>query len=702
MRSALRPSSWIRRKPCAPAWRASPRSRRAASCSCGFGRDGCSIGRGCRFGLGGPEAAAMTRKPGSQWDLIAPLMLRLRPHWRVDRQVARGQIWYVLHDPASGRNFRISPEAYSIVGSMDGSRTVGNIYDSARRKLGASAPTIDELVSLLSQLHGADALLSSAPAASGELVARQRRLGSAKRLQQLRSPLAIRIPLIDPDRLLNRAKWIGQVVFSRSGIVVWLLTIGYALAIAASNWKELSGNIIDRVLAVDNLPLMFGSFVLAKLVHEFGHGFAAVRWGGRVHEMGIMLLVLAPVPYVDASSSARFPSKWQRAAVGAAGVYVELFLAGLAMIVWANVEPGLVRSACFNLAFVASVSTLLFNANPLLRYDGYYVLGDLLEVSNLGTRSNRYFTYLIQRWVLRLPNASRPPVTQSEQLPLLLYAVASFAYRIFLSTMIALFLAQKYFLIGATLAVWLVISAFVLPVWKAIRYLARAPAVSGYRGRSAFISGALVTATALALFVVPVPLTISAEGVVWPPESSEVIAGTDGFVVELLSAPNSQLCLKCPVLKLVDPDLDVRTKVLEARLKALKARHQGERTENLVKSQLTEREIEHVEQQLAVEQIKRGELEVKSPSEGRLVIASPDDVPGKFVRRGSAVGYAVQPETLLVRAIVRQDDIGLVRSMLERISLRLAGSVQELRSGDIVRMTPSASDRLPTLALSTT
>jgi putative peptide zinc metalloprotease protein len=117
---------------------------------------------------------------------------------------------------------------------------------------------------------------------------------------------------------------------------------------------------------------------------------------------------------------------------------------------------------------------------------------------------------------------------------------------------------------------------------------------------------------------------------------------------------------------------------------------------------LTEREMEHVEQQLAVEQIKRGELEVKSPSEGRLVIASPDDVPGKFVRRGSAVGYAVQPATLLVRAIVRQDDIGLVRSMLERISLRLAGSVQELRSGDIVRMTPSASDRLPTLALSTT
>ena len=117
--------------------------------------------------------------------------------------------------------------------------------------------------------------------------------------------------------------------------------------------------------------------------------------------MGIMLLVLTPIPYVDASSASAFRTKWERIMVGAAGMAVELFIAALALFVWINIEPGTVRAILYNMIFIASVSSLLFNGNPLLRYDAYYILGDLLEIPNLGPRGIQYLGYLAQRLSLR-------------------------------------------------------------------------------------------------------------------------------------------------------------------------------------------------------------------------------------------------------------------------------------------------------------
>src|SRR5262249_14668481 len=155
-------------------------------------------------------------------------------------------------------------------------------------------------------------------------------------------------------------------------------------------------------------------------------------WGGEVHELGIMLLILVPVPYVDASSSSAFREKWRRAVVGGAGIMVEAALASAAIIVWISVEPGLVRAVAFNVALIAGVSTLFFNGNPLLRFDGYYMLCDLIEIPNLGTRANKYFFYLIERYVLRLSDAKSPVSARGEEFWFFFYAVASYIYRMFI------------------------------------------------------------------------------------------------------------------------------------------------------------------------------------------------------------------------------------------------------------------------------
>ena len=157
------------------------------------------------------------------------------------------------------------------------------------------------------------------------------------------------------------------------------------------NWPELSMNTSDRVLALENIFLMALVYPVVKLIHEFGHAYVLKKWGAEVHEMGIMFLVFFPVHYVEASESISFSSKYQRMLVGAIGVMVELFLAASAMILWANIEPGVVRTLAFNTMIVAGVSTLLFNGNPLLKFDAYYVLSDYLEIPNLASKANAYW-----------------------------------------------------------------------------------------------------------------------------------------------------------------------------------------------------------------------------------------------------------------------------------------------------------------------
>ena len=149
-----------------------------------------------------------------------------------------------------------------------------------------------------------------------------------------------------------------------------------------------------------------------------------------VHEFGVMFLVFAPVPYVDASAASEFRSKWRRALVGAAGMIVEVFFAALALYVWLAVEQGLVRALAYNVMLIAGVSTVVFNGNPLLRYDGYYILADLLEIPNLAQRATRYWGYLVERYVFRTEDSKDFVATRGERIWLLLYAPASFFYRV--------------------------------------------------------------------------------------------------------------------------------------------------------------------------------------------------------------------------------------------------------------------------------
>jgi putative peptide zinc metalloprotease protein len=509
----------------------------------------------------------------TSWYRVADVKPRLRNHAQIHRHVYRGSVWYVMQNHSTGKFHRFTPVANLIIGLMDGKRTLQEIWDLACVRLGDDAPSQDEAIKLLSDLHKADVLQSDAPPDIHELHQRRKQHARARWKQYIGNPLSLRFPLLDPDRLLERAMPVLSPFLGWLGAALWIGTVGWALVLIAMHWSELSGDAIDRMFSVENMLLMWFVFPLIKLLHEFGHALATKAGGGEVHEMGVMLLVLMPVPYVDASAATAFRDKRSRVLVGAAGMLVEIFIAALAVFAWVHLEPGTGRAIAYNVILVAGVSTLLFNANPLLRYDGYYILADYLEIPNLAQRSNEYVGYLVNRYVFGIDGGTSPVSAGGESGWFFFYAVGSFFYRMFMMVSIALLVASRFFFVGVVLAVWAFTTMLLLPLVKKVDYLFSSPRLESRRQRAVLATVAAVVVLSTILFWVPAPSSTRAEGVIWAPDEAQVRATVDGFVTAVLAKPDQVVHRGDVVIQTEDPELGARSVVLQAQLAELDARY---------------------------------------------------------------------------------------------------------------------------------
>ena len=634
----------------------------------------------------------------SSWYRVAELRPRLRSHALVHRHVYRGQVWHVLQDRSSGRFHRFSPTANLIIGLMDGKRSLREIWETACTSLGDDAPTQDEVVGVLASLHRADALQAGVRPDMRELHQRNKQLQAAKLKQYLANPLSLRFPLFDPDRLLEWMNPLGRFLFGPLGLLLWLGLVGWALAAAGQHWSELSKNSTDQIFAAENLLLMALVFPFAKLVHEFGHAMAVKARSGEVHEMGVMLLVLMPIPYLDASASLALRDKYSRMLVGAAGMLAEIALAALAMLVWVNAEPGTVRALAYNLMLVAGVSTLVFNANPLLRFDGYYIFSDWLEIPNLGQRANAHFTYLIKRHLLGVAGLTPGDDMPGERAWFVGYAVSSFAYRMFISLSIALLVAQQYFFLGVLLAIWSLWNSLLLPLAKQIGYLYASNELRSGRWRAVLMTVLTVCALAGLVFWLPAPSWTRTEGVTLAPRDAGVRASVDGFVSALTAGPNQTVTRGQPLIVTEDPEHAARVRVLGAQLGEQLARYSAAH-DDPVQMGIIGEEIVHLRQRLAEARQRMADLVLRSPGDGIFLMPDAGDLPGRYLRRGELVGYVLDRAALSVQVVVPQGDIDLVLKATRRIDVRLAERLAEPMVARIKRVVPAATNQLPGRAL---
>jgi putative peptide zinc metalloprotease protein len=581
---------------------------------------------------------------------------------------------------------------------MDGARSVQTLWEEANAAGTGDACTQNEVVDLLVQLSGAELLSADVSPDAQALFERYRKKRRMTWKQYLLNPMSLKLPLVDPhafvDRCAPRLAW----CFTPWGFLLWLAVVLPALVLAGQHWNELTHNFSEQVLSSSNLWVMAGVFPVVKLLHEFGHAFAVRVWGGSVREMGLMFLVFAPVPYVDASAAALFPSKWRRAVVAAAGVLTELFLAALSLYVWLLAEPGIARAVAYATMVVAGVSTLVVNGNPLLRYDAYYVLSDLIEMPNLAQRGQKYLTYLWDRTVCGAEDAEAPPESAAERRWLLVYTPLAWCYRVFVMLSIILFLSGEFFIFGILLALWSLMTLFAVPLWKAWRHLARSPVLQRTRAKAISRSLALLL-LALLLVLIPVPLYTRAEGVVWLPEQALVRAGGDGFFVRWQVEPGTWVKTGDVLFEQEDRQLMTGIEVARAKVDEARARHRAEAFTDPAAARVSERAWRQEREILARLEERKARLTGRAQADGVLAAAKAQDLPGRRLKQGELIGYVLAKDALVARTVVTQDDIDLVRTRFAGAELRFADSIGHRAQVTLIRPPAGGVNELPSPAL---
>lgn len=633
------------------------------------------------------------------WYKVANLRPRFRRNVFVRRHLYRGEPWYVLEDTAGMRHQRLSAHAYHWLGLLDGRRTVQQAWDLANARQGDRAPGQAEVLRILTQLNNAQLLEGDLDPDIDGLFSHKQEQDTRRRRQRVVNPLVLPFSLYDPDRLLARLNVWFRPLLGWIGVMLWLALLAGGGVLAAMHWQELSEVGLADLSSPQNLLLFWLLYPLVKLLHELGHGLAVKAGGGEVHDMGITILALMPVPYVDASAASAFENKWKRAAVSAAGLMVETGLAVLALVFWLLLEPGLLRTAALDVMVIGTVSSVLFNGNPLMRFDAYYVLSDLIEIPHLWRRSRSYYLHLGKRFLFGQADRDGMSRSRAEAGWLLSYGALSYGY--WLAVLFGLFFLALEIssVLAALLLAWILTVQVGLPLWQFLRFLRHG--VSTRRGRRRGLAWSLFLGAALVvlLAVVPLPFYSDAEAVVWPPDHARVRSETDCLAAERLVADGErvergQLLVRCD-----DPLLDTEIRVLRAKLAELRAEYDGYGLRERMERSVLREEMRSTEAELELLQERRSGLEVRSPERGYFVSVLGDALLGHLVPQGEDLGYVLKRDERVLRAVIDERDIGLFAPEQIEVEVTLVETPRQSHAGRLLRIVPGAGQDLPSAAL---
>jgi putative peptide zinc metalloprotease protein len=631
------------------------------------------------------------------WYRVAHLHPRLRSHVQVDRHCYRGEIWHVLKDPISGRQHRMNPLGYRIVARLDGRMSVQQIWDQAVVDAGDDAPTQPDVMALLAQLHNSELIQTEATPDVDDMFDRADTRRGRERRQRL-NPLSMRVALLDPTRWLDAGTPLAAWVLRRWALWAWLALVSTALVLLAPRAATLGAYAALHLSTPRMLLTLWLAYPLIKALHELAHAFAVRVWGGEVHEMGISLLMLMPVPYVDASSAAGFRERHRRVLVSLMGILAETTLAALAALLWLNVSDGMLREAAFATMLIGGVSTLLFNGNPLLRFDAYHALADAIESPGLAPRSDAYWRYLGKRYLMGAALAQPPTMAPGERRWLFGYGLASGVYRVIVSITVVGWLAGLNLVLGVGAGLWLLATMLMRPAYRLVRYARSSPELRGQRARASAVAAWVVLVPLVLVFAVPVPERTRAEGVVWAPEQAQVRSQEEGTVEQVAAQDGQQLAAGDVILQLRNPVLDTELERVEARLRGLEVAYY-----NLLFNApaqaggvAQERRIASAERERIAARISA--LTVRSTVVGRVALRHAQDLPGTFLPRGALVAHVLAPGAASVRVLVSQADVARVQMQAGRVDVRLADDPATSLRAKLLAQTPAATRQLPSAA----
>jgi putative peptide zinc metalloprotease protein len=477
-----------------------------------------------------------------------PLRLRMRPDITYDQQTYQGRTYWIVKDPVVLKYFRFEEEEFAILLMLDGCSSPDQIQRRFNRRFSPQKISLRELLHFVGSLFRGNLVISDSPGQGDQLLRRGTENKKRRRTAALSNVLAIQLKGIDPDRILTNLNRIFGWLFSKFAVAAAALLALSAMMLVLINWELFSNRLptFQEFFAAKNWIWLALTLGCTKILHEFGHGIACRRFGGRCHEMGIMFLVLTPCLYCNVSDSWTLANKWHRIAIGAAGMYFEFILASICVFVWSFTEPGIVNHLALNIIVVSSVSTLAFNANPLMRYDGYYILSDLSEIPNLRQKASKLLNQFASTFILGIPHADDPFLPSRRKWLFIVYSIAAGLYRWFVTFSIFWFLysvLEPYGLkiIGQLIAMMALYGLIVHPIISFAKFLTVPGRIDQVNRTRIMISSATIVAVLAMILVIPVPHYITCPFHVQPMDATQVYVSVPGFARRIECAHNQMV-----------------------------------------------------------------------------------------------------------------------------------------------------------------
>jgi putative peptide zinc metalloprotease protein len=630
------------------------------------------------------------------WHRVASQRITLSPGVRVRRQTFRGERFYVLEDPLSNQFFRLRPAAYEFVARLRRDRTVDQAWQECLERFPDEAPGQEAALRLLGQLYQANLLHYDRATDTDTLFQRFKKRTQRELKSRLTNIMFFRIPLLDPDRFLVWAMPIVGPFLGQLGALIWLTVVTLGLKTLAENWTAALDQ-YQGVLAPANLPFLYLALILLKTLHELGHAFLCRKYGGEVHTLGVLFMIFTPVPYVDVTSSWGFRSRGQRVLVGLGGMLVELFVAAIAVFVWANTGPGTLHGVAYNVMFIASVSTLLFNLNPLLRFDGYYILSDLLGIPNLAQLANRQLRHVFEHHLFGVKPAQSPARTRTEASWLFTYGITSGAYRLFVFAGILLAIADRYLLLGIIMLATCAVAWVATPLVRLIRYLGASPRLDRVRPRAIAVVVGLALLVIAPFGFIPFPNTFTAFGIIQAVDRARVVTESAGRLEKVLADVRQPVRAGDVLLELANPELGHAMEATQAALAEVDARLRQTLTGQIANRQPLEARRAVLADQLARLEQQLADLRVTARLDGLWSAPGIQELVGRWLPRGSPLGLVLNPAHFEFVAVVQQADADrLFRTELASAQIRLHGQTADSIDVEQLRIVPGDSRTLPT------
>jgi len=560
----------------------------------------------------------------------------MRPDMTAHQQRYQGRIYWVLKDPIGLNYFRFQEEEFALLKMLDGRASLDDLKRNFEELFAPQQISVDELGQFVGMLHRSNLVIADMPGQGRQLLKRRGERKRQEWLAALSNVLAVRFKGIDPERILNwlypKVRWF----FTRTALVCCILFALSALLLVMVQWDVFWSKLptFHQFFAKGNWLWLAVAVGVTKICHEFGHGLSCKHFGGECHELGFMLLVLTPCLYCNVSDSWMLPNKWHRAAIGAAGMYVELVIASFATYIWWFSEPGFVNEMALNVMFVCSVSTVIFNANPLLRYDGYYILSDISEIPNLRQKATTILSRKLGAWCLGMEEPEDPFLPQRNQVFFALYSVASAAYSWFITFSILLFL-QKVFepyrleVIGHIIGLAAIGGLVVRPLWKLGHFFWVPGRLEQVKKERLRISLAVVGVVLLAFLFLPLPYRFICTLSVEARDADTVFVEAPGRLVDIRVKPGDPVKkgdllarLENMDLKIQLADLTTKRDHYAAQLDSLdRERHKNPEAASEIPS--VEDSLRAVTEQLQAKRRDEERLELRAPIDGWVIPPTP-------------------------------------------------------------------------------